>query len=558
MVKEDIKKILPLIDNPHRFFKIQGEQYLWFYDSYTHGLYPIDSLVLESIKQTGAKYLEKLTIEENLRFLGFLKAIRDLPKDSTNLSIPDEKCSVMINISNRCNLDCSYCYRNKKHSNIMSLDVLKDSIDYVTKRYKPNASEFVFSYSMTSESSLDLEILEKIAEEYVNYEDYRFRESDFNEKLFHDFYLRLKETIGDNFSEEKFPKENAKDIVKFLNRILGKRNLFDSLNLSESMFRNNDRNEIRNRNILAKWRLFRLNRWCLELLFDKYIKRRKVPYVGFWFMTNGTCASERFISFIKSCDLNPLWISIDGPDSVHNANRIFNGGKGTYDEIVRNIQIFKKNHIRIKASVVITKAFPKPLEIIRHIQFLGFDEIVMTPVRPGCEQSFDNKTVEDLVIGYDEVFEELENNAIKKNFRLFSFLKNDMILAPFYSFLNRVKIYKRCSFDDQIVINSKGEIYPCLYFVDNKEFCYGNIKEGIDRRKLNHNIDVKNRFSCSDCWARYLCGGTCFYGAYNLTGNYLNVDLIECRIKKYLAEKNLKLIVFLQEHNISFQEILNA
>ena len=109
----------------------------------------------------------------------------------------------------------------------------------------------------------------------------------------------------------------------------------------------------------------------------------------------------------------------------------------------------------------------------------------------------------------------------------------------------------------QIVVNSKGEVYPCVYFTKNKNFCYGNIYDGIDKNKMQHDIFINHRGKCHECWVRYLCGGTCFYASYKSTGNHLDIDPIECTIKKHMAERCLKLIIFLYEHNIPFTQFFN-
>lgn len=553
MIYEEIREILPELKNQKRFFKINGELDLWFYDAHGHSLCSINKDVFEKVNLDGN--LTDLSIDQSFKLLGFCKMIKKLQQDTVQPLGLETKCSVMINTSNRCNLNCSYCYRNKNQDDKNNLQTVKETLDYVIKRYKPNASEYVISYSMTSESSVDLKLLKEIADEYINYENYRFTVSDINDSLFSEFYAALKNDLDSKLSYP-FPEKDKDDVALFLNRILEERNLFEILKMSESMFNDNDKNEIRKREILAKWRLFRLNRWSLEIKYDQFITKKRVPYVTFWFMTNGTCSKPEFIDFVKSCDINPLWISIDGPREVHDFNRKYNSGNGSYESVVSNIQVLKQNGINLKASAVITANFPKPLEIIKHLVSLGFNQIAMTPVRPGYDCSFNDQNIEELFNGYDDVFEELENTVIKNDFSLINLLREDMILALLFSFINRTRVLKRCSFDDQIVVNSKGEIYPCLYFTDNKDFCYGNIRDGIDYKKMNHNIMVSQRGSCNECWARYLCGGTCFYGSYKTTGDYTEIDPIECKIKKYLIQKCLNLIVFIKEHNISFDNII--
>jgi len=186
--------------------------------------------------------------------------------------------------------------------------------------------------------------------------------------------------------------------------------------------------------------------------------------------------------------------------------------------------------------VVLTSDFPEPLAIITHLLSLGFSSFSITPIRPGAKNSFSESNIAFLLNGYDKLYEKLKKDSLKQNFVLFKMLQEDLSLAAFNFFISRTKQLKRCSFDNQIVIDSKGDVYPCLYFV-------------------NHNNLVFQRANCKDCWARYLCGGTCFYGSYKFTGNHLNIEPIECIIRKHLAQKCLELLVFMREHNINIYQI---
>lgn len=559
---QNILQILDSLNNQKRFFRMETEKKIWFYDSFSHGLYSINKVfwkLVEEKSDNASEIFAELSLEDLAKVIGFFSAIYKCKSDYVNPLEPDKKCSVMINTSNRCNLNCSYCYRNKNDICLNNIETVKKTMDFAMKKFRPDASEYVISYSMTSESSVDLDLLKQIAEEYINYENYQFISDDiFTEKI-DEFYERLNEElfprIKKNNLQIKIPEKTKESLVEFLNKLLELRNLYDLLHVTDRMFNDDAKYQIKKRDVCTKWKLFRINRWCLEVIYDEYIEKRHVPYVTFWFMSNGTCASPDFMDFIKACDISPFWISIDGPEQVHNHNRRMNDGNGSYERLLKNIEIFKENGIKLKASSVITSYYPRPLEIIRHLQKIGFSEVSMTPVRPGTESSFSSDTIKQLLDGYDCVFEELKRNSLNEDFSLFRFLKEDLTLAAFNIFAGRTKLLKRCAFDEQIVVNSKGEIYPCLYFVGNKDFCYGNIDSEIESQKINHDILVEHRGECSDCWARYLCSGTCFYGSFVSTGDYRNIDPVECVLKKHLAEKCLELIVFLKENDISIERV---
>ena len=552
-----IKKIINDFYDTKRFFIIETEQKFWFYDSFSQRLYSITKELFNYFNKqnyTLEDFINEKSFEDSSKVLNFFMSASKVQEDIIPEYHKDSKCTVMINTSNRCNLNCSYCYRDKNNSNTISIDTVSKIFDFLKNDYKPEADEYIISYSMTSESSIDLSILKEIAEKYKDFENYQFNEQDIDDFIFNDFYERIKKDLFDKVCDRiALPKKNKKDVIVFLNKLLDNEDAFDLLQLTESMFDYNKLTEIQKRKILAKWRLYRINRWCLELYYDKYINKRKIPYVCFWFMTNGTCSSDAFIQFIKSCDINPLWVSIDGPQNVQDANRMFVNNEPSYNVILKNIERMKQNGLVLRASVVLNTYYPYPLRIINHLKKLGFDSFSITPVRPGSECSFTTDNIDELFKGYDEVFDELEKQLLQHNYSLLNMLQEDMMLAPYYFFINRNKEIKRCNFDNQLVINANGEIYPCLYFSTNKDFCYGTIYGNFASQKTDIDMQVNHRGKCAECWARYLCGGTCLYGSYVTTGDFLAIEPIECRIKKYLAEKCLKLLIFMREHNINIK-----
>ena len=89
-------------------------------------------------------------------------------------SVSVNKAFCTINISNHCNLSCTYCYRNKKETSHLRLKDLDTIIESIINNIYPNASEYSFSFSYTSESSLDLESLRYFDSLIAKYEGYLF------------------------------------------------------------------------------------------------------------------------------------------------------------------------------------------------------------------------------------------------------------------------------------------------------------------------------------------------------------------------------------------------
>lgn len=549
------------IEDKSRFYKISESNDIWIYDAHAHNVFSLsrtlyNALFLEK-NQSLSDVTEKLSIKENSYFFNIINNIMQNEKDNTSFSVKDDSCSVMINTSNRCNLNCSYCYRNKSDPNINNIETIKKSINWVMKKYKPDASKFDFTYSMSSESSIDIEILQQVLAEYENYEPQDFCKNDLKKEDVKKFFISLHRDF-DNIKPELFcdiideSAENETSLVTILNHLIREKDLYEMLGMSIGMFQEDMRTEIQNRRNYSSWKANRVNRWILEVKYGEYIDftKKSVPqYPSFSIFTNGTCASPDFIDLVKAAGINPLYVSIDGPQKIHDFNRKFHTGKCSYNEVLKNVRIFQKENISLCASAVLTSYYPKPLEIALHLQKIGFLKGTITIVRPGTSVSFTMTNVENLLNGYEELFQRFKNDAIKNDFSLLDFLEDDYCVNPVKLLISRTKQVCRCNLDNQLVINAKGDVYNCLYFESSDTNKVGNIDSEIKR--LNGDKSVASRSPCNKCWARYLCGGTCFYASQVTVGNILEIDPVECKIRKHLAKLSLDFVVFCRENNIN-------
>lgn len=78
------------------------------------------------------------------------------------------------------------------------------------------------------------------------------------------------------------------------------------------------------------------------------------------FQTNGTLMTDEWCSFIRQNDVS-IGISIDGPRSLHDANRVARSGRGTFDETMRGIRLLQRHGINFNVISVVhrtTLSFP--------------------------------------------------------------------------------------------------------------------------------------------------------------------------------------------------------
>ena len=60
---------------------------------------------------------------------------------------------------------------------------------------------------------------------------------------------------------------------------------------------------------------------------------------------------------------------------------------------------------------------------------------------------------------------------------------------------------------------------------------------------------VTQKESCKKCWARFLCGGGCYYSAYIANKSIELPDEVLCALIKYLVELSVYFLNELQDRN---------
>lgn len=87
--------------------------------------------------------------------------------------------------------------------------------------------------------------------------------------------------------------------------------------------------------------------------------------------TNATLINQEWCDFFKSSKMI-VGVSIDGPQFIHDANRLTRSGKGTFEKTMEGIGLLKANDIEFSAIAVITSvSLDYPNEIYNFFKELG-------------------------------------------------------------------------------------------------------------------------------------------------------------------------------------------
>jgi len=220
----------------------------------------------------------------------------------------------------------------------------------------------------------------------------------------------------------------------------------------------------------------------------------------FSFSTNGLMYSDKRVQdYIKKNRSHlSIQITIDGTKIKHNLQRVYPDGKGSYDNVIKSLSLWKKQFPDTSTKVTISSDdIPYIKDSVLHLWELGIKEVNINVVFENAWKQGDDEAFEEKLINLaDEIIEKklYENHSC-------SFF-NKTIGYPYNQNSNW------CGAGKMIAVDFTGNYYPCIRFVDfslqnRKGLLLGNINEGIDDNKLRPflTLDMVSQSTgeCIDC-----------------------------------------------------------
>lgn len=242
-------------------------------------------------------------------------------------------------------------------------------------------------------------------------------------------------------------------------------------------------------------------------------------------VTNLTLLTDEILDFFVEHHFG-ISTSIDGPEFLHNQNRPFKDGSGTYEKVVASIKKIREKGIRVGAIQTTTRTSLKyPREIVHAYRDLGFDGVFLRPLTPLGKATLNwgeiGYTPEEFITFYQEAVDELI--LINKNER---FMKEDhsaiLLNRIDGQFVNYMELRSPCGASiGQLAYYADGDIFTCdegrmLHEMGDHTFRLGNvfnstysdiINSGVCRTVCASSI-LETIPNCCDCVYQPYCG-TC-------------------------------------------------
>lgn len=311
----------------------------------------------------------------------------------------------------------------------------------------------------------------------------------------------------------------------------------------------------------------------VKFVFDyaRDLANKQKRNVKFSVVTNLTNVDDDFIKFLQDNIPIGLCTSLDGPKEVHDKNRKYLGGRGSYEDVVYWIKRIREEmkgyDFRFHALTTITKySLDYGKEIVDEFRKLGFHNAWLRFMNNlgFAEKTWDKigYTAEEYLKFWNDTLDYvLKINRGGEEFReVWAFLVSSMILEK--ESTNMVDFRSPCGAGiGQLLYNHKGDIFTCDEAKVLDIFKLGNVKtskyDDIFRSPTTTTmVDISSKF-CSLCdacpWFAYCA--LCPVNIYTSQGSVVPrlPEDMRCKIFKGMIKTIFKKIIFSEKDRKIFE-----
>ncbi len=235
--------------------------------------------------------------------------------------------------------------------------------------------------------------------------------------------------------------------------------------------------------------------------------------LNFSITTNGTLLTEADAAFFEEFGF-AVTVSLDGPAEVHDMLRPYKGGRGSFERVMSNVRPLLRIQRRMQVTARVTVT-PKNLRLRNTLdEFLvaGFHTVGFSPLlwSPNGGDEMQTDALELMLGEMIDCGREFERRTRAGERYAFANMVNAMREIE----RGTHRPYPCGAGAGYLGVSADGDLAACHRFVGDEEGAMGNLQDGIDRAKRSAWLadrHVHRQEPCSQCWARYLCGGGCHH-----------------------------------------------
>ena len=263
---------------------------------------------------------------------------------------------------------------------------------------------------------------------------------------------------------------------------------------------------------------------CVAYVKQQYANRN----VLFTITTNGTCFNDEILGFITENEIHTP-ISFDGPKELHDKNRVFADGSGSFDVIMKNLRYIKTKYPEYYEKMELFTTVSPGTDFKCVHDFFNADDILYeSSVRRSLVNTYNAKEE----MKYDDLFAVTNGfQEVKVLLAELGLYSRDKTSAMYRGDINLLKrAYKGLTKGGVNIVSHPGgpcipgsmrpyvdvhgRIFPCERVNENAVMQIGHIDTGFDIKKAEEILNVGRLTAkeCMECWNLMhctLCAAAC-------------------------------------------------
>lgn len=279
--------------------------------------------------------------------------------------------------------------------------------------------------------------------------------------------------------------------------------------------------------------------------------------ISFSITTNGTLLTREIAGFLKENGVS-VCLSIDGTREIHDRNRPYASGRGSYEDVVRGLSFLMKNGngFPVAARVTIGHGAVDVRKTFDHLRGLGFHEVGFAPA--SAAEGDPAALTEEELCGVMDGFREFADGYVDdvRERRVPVFSNMSQILALIHR--GDPMPYPCGAGIGMLAVDPSGMFYPCHRLCGVGD-SFGAPDAGISEEARVRFLDGARRrreSACDACWAKNFCSGGCYHDAYLRQGDLFTPSTHYCRWIKELFLLGLQTYIRIQNETPTFLDVM--
>ena len=278
--------------------------------------------------------------------------------------------------------------------------------------------------------------------------------------------------------------------------------------------------------------------------------------IKFSITTNGLLLNKDRLEYLKSQNVD-LCISIDGNEEIHNLNRIYLNGRGSFNQVLKNVLLTKKIYGILQVNAVYG---PKTLKYLPlTVSFFRTIGASIIHLNPNIRAEWNKESESELFFSYLEIAREFINSYENNEEIAINIIDSKIILLlkGGYTMEDRCGMAKT-----EWAFAPSGNIYPCERLIgddNNKSLCLGNVITGLNY--TSQNSIIKNcgnkEVKCLTCNIRSFCMNWCGCTNYFSTGLLDSTGDFQCKSEQSLVKIAKFVLVKLKDNDLFLDHFMS-